>query len=894
MARSIYCFVILLGLGFGQLSAQGILNKTLSINIKQQPLEETLFMLMDQADVDLSFSNDIIPAKTVTLQVKNQSLKNVLDWLLRGTNIRYRLVRDQVVLFKSPLNQEKRYTISGFVEDAQTGERLIGVTIYDTYSRKGTTTNAYGFYSLTLDSDKVALKYSYVGYLLQSYNADLIENIRIDISLQETVTQLATITIASDSLNPETGIGTNMHEMNNETLANLPGFGGERDIIRSIHLLPGVQTGTDGIGGISVRGGSPDENLILIDDVPVYNFTHGAGLYSILNSDAVQKATLYKSEFPARFNGRLSSILDIRTKDGNKKELKGSVGINLLGFKGSLEGPIVRGQSSFFISARRSFVNWFLTGLSRAEKERNGQDGQTTYDFHDLNIKLNHAFSPSNRLFLSVYSGQDDYDDNGSEQESWTDKKYYADVSVDKSYQNRVKWSNTTASLRWNTIIGNQLFANTTLIYSNLDVRNHDLTQEISEFNFERINRRIEQQEIFGSTFSSSIRDFGAKVDLQYLPSPKHNLRAGAFFTHHIFQPGAFTFDQENYHLADSDAQLFGNSAAEADESGIYLEDEIEISPNLRINAGFTYVNWQISSKTYQSLQSRFSLAWQLEKGLSFTLGYSRMEQFIHRLFRSTLGLPSDLWVPSTANIGPRNADIFSLGLNLVLKPNAVVNIGTYYKKLNNLIEYSEGANFINNWEDNVTVGKGSAYGVELLYNQMVGRTSLQFAYALGFSNRQFDNINFGRTYPYRFDRRHNANINLNHQFNKWLDFSGSWIFNTGFAFSVPRQQYYIAIYNAQQDDVILQNVLDYGEKNDFRMPAYHRLDLNLRGKWETGKVQHALSFGVYNAYNRKNPLYYRVEKEPTIIDDRVIINSNYVEAWLMPVVPHVDYSIGF
>ena len=891
MIRDFYVILLFIAFSVQLGCAQSALDQLLNLNIKQQPLESALFILIDEANIDLSFSNDIIPDKKITLSVRNQPLKNVLDLLLRDTEVQYRLIGSQIVLYKKSKKKKERFTISGFVEDIETGERLIGVSIYDTYSQSGTTTNAYGFYSLTLRSDKIALKYSYLGYLLQGYNSELTDDQRVNIRLKKTVTQLETIVIASDS--SESEIGTSVHNIDEKALNNLPGFGGERDIIRSIHLLPGIQTGTDGIGGLSVRGGSPDENLILIDDVPVYNFTHAAGLYSIINSDAVQKATLYKSEFPARYNGRLSSILDIRTKDGNKNELKGSAGINLLGFKGTLEGPIITGKSSFFISARRSFVNWYLSPRAQNEKERNGLDGDTTYDFQDLNFKLNHAFSPNNRLFLSVYRGKDNYSNTNSFDGAI--QSFDPNVDAFVSYKDiyNLDWYNTTASLRWNSILGNKIFANTTLIYSNFDVRNHFLEEETYTFTWKRTDESRPLERIGGSSFNSSIRDYGAKIDLNYLPDPNHNIKLGAYYTNHAFQPGSLTINRSTYYLIDDD-QFNVDSREDVDEYGAYLEDEIQFNDDLILNAGLTYVNWQINDKQYLSLQPRLALAWKMDDVLALKVGYSRMEQFIHRLFQTSLGLPSDLWVPSTESIGPRNADIFSAGLDFYLQNKINLSFGAYYKKLNDLIDYSEGANFLNDWDKNVTIGQGNTYGLEFLLTQNLPKTSLQLSYTLSFANRQFDNINFGRTYPFRFDRRHNASFNLNHRFNKWLDFSASWVYNTGFAFTIPRQQYQVVIRNVGESFVEVVSPIDYGEKNDFRMPDYHRLDLNLRAQWKTKDLSHSFGFGVYNAYDRKNPLYYQLEKEPRIIENELIINNRFVEAWLIPIAPHFDYSIKF
>ncbi len=894
MRRYLFIISMLFFFGLQVGKSQGALDKLLNVDIKQQPLEKALYLLIDKADAHLSFSNDIIPDKEITLKAYNQPLSNILDLMLRDTDIQYRVVGSQIVLYSDQATTGQKVTISGFVEDAYSGEALIGVSIYDTYSGKGTTTNEYGFYSLTLPADEVAIKYSYVGYVLQPYRANLESNTQVDITLQPATTHLAMVTIASDSLWSNEPKGTSVHTFDEEALWNLPGFGGEKDIIRAIHLLPGIQTGTDGIGGFSVRGGNPDENLILIDDVPVYYFTHGAGLYSIVNSDAINKATLYKNDFPARYNGRLSSILDIRTKEGNKKEFNASAGINLLGVKGYLEGPIIPNRSSFFLSARKSLVNWYLSPITREEKERNGEIGQTTYDFYDLNLKVNHKLSNKNHLFLSVYRGNDQFSDEGHLHKSY----YYDNIGgqADYSYSNGLNWKNTTTSLRWNSVVSDQMFANLTLIYSRLEVDNHLLEIDSS---LSWISDQVaSSKELNISRFESGIEDIGAKLDFDFMPSPQHYVRFGFNYTRHFFRPGALSFSVRtdyNADLSGFDTQNFNNDRASTNEYGAYIENNFMINDQLSLDAGLAHVNWEFQDKIYRSWQPRLSMYWQIDPVLGVKASYSRMEQFIHRLSRSSLGLPSDLWVPSTVEVAPKTADVFSLEFDYV-RNQTRFSFGGFYKKFDGLIEYSEGANFLNNWEDNITSGQGDSYGLEILLEHNMPTTNFWLAYTLSYANRQFENINFGRTYPYRLDRRHSVNLNARHQFNKWLGASLSWVYTTGFAFNIPQEEYIVVVPDGDNDPGTTSGVpgLDFGAKNELRMPAYHRLDVNLNALFETGPVQHAISIGAYNLYNRKNPLYYRLKREYNIENNSIQKNSRYVQAWLMPLVPHLDYTLKF
>ncbi len=888
MKRYVLLIVVVLLGTLCRCAAQDILDRKFSINLKKISLEDALFTLMDEADINLTFSNDLIPTRVISINLKRQPLRTILSTLFRETNIGFQLVGDQIVLFKKPAPKRKRkFTISGFLEDAESGERLIGATIWDLTSGQGTITNAYGFFSLTLDEGKAEIQFNYLGYEPFKELYDLTKSYSAIIALERSLTLPEVEVVASDSTVREIRTGFSPIAIKASDIESMTSLGGEPDLARFTHLLPGVTTGTDGVGGLMVRGGSSGQNLILIDDVPVYDFGHGAGMFSVVNPLAISQATLIKGGFPARYSGRLSSVIDIRTREGNKQEFKARADLSLISGRLSLEGPIIKGKTSFFASGRVSYLNWFLSPLGKRAKAKNDLEGATLYDFYDFNLKLNHELGEKDHLFLSVYKGADKYEDESILEERLPTPIRSVWIKRDKTDEISWLWGNTTASLRWNHVFSNRLFANTTLTYSNLEVGYrygsedllvHQVTdEEIRYFDFHR--------------FASSIEDRGGRMDFDYMLSPKQNLHFGAKVVNHHFNPGVQILGGEQ----DPSSEVFNQAKQDAWEIAGYVEDEFRPVESLLLNIGLSFVNWRVEGRDYQSWQPRLSAYWNVGPHFGLKASYAQMSQFIHRLSRSSIGLPGDLWVGSTKDTPPQNSKQVTLGFEYETPDHLMVGVEGYYKDFTNILDYAEGATFLRNWEDNVTSGNGRAYGVEFFVEKDQGNLQGWISYTLSWADRQFDKINNGERFPFQFDRRHDFKIAIKQKLAGWLSFSANWQYSSGFATTVPIESYVVIVPDGvpgSRSGVVAQ---DFGQKNSFRMPDYHRLDMSLQAQHVTDRNVHVFGVGAYNVYDRRNPLYYRLDREFGFVNDELrLINSEFVQGWLLPFVPYLSYSIRF
>ncbi len=889
-----FSLILCLCLSLTALPAQEILKQAVSLSLHDTPLEKALFMLMDDYSVPLSFSNDILPDKHFTLQIRNRPLVAVLDLLLRDTKVSYRQVGRQIVLF--PVNYRvppasERHTISGFITDAKTGERLILASVLDRNSGQGTLTNEYGFFSLSLEAGEVSLQFSYLGFQPQERAFLLQEDRSLAIALHSDLMLQEVVVVAEDSILDGNKSGYSIELIDISDVLDMPALAGEADIIRMTHLLPGVQTGADGIGGIFVRGGDAGHNLVMIDGVPVYNISHAAGLFSILNSQAIRSARLVKGGFPARYGGRLASVLDIRTKEGNVKSFSGQAEVGMLTARLALEGPIIPNKSSFFLSGRRSFLNWFLKPVSRRFKAANGETGNTAYDFYDLNGKVNYTFSDRDKVYLSFYAGNDRFRNAGFGSQTFRiledgGGRDTLDFRLDHRYTEDYDWGNHTAAARWNHIFNPRMFANLTLTYSRLKVNfgynNTDSVQLVSPQTL--LTRNLD----YGQ-YRSSIQDFGGRVDFEAIPLPKHYVRFGAGISHHRFQPGLLRFTEQTEELAVG--SQIGNEPIQSLEYHLYAEDDISVNPYFNLNVGLRLASLMVESQAYFSVEPRFSFFWKTGPQFAVKGSMSHNSQFLHLLSSSGIGLPTDLWVPSTDKVKPQVARQWTLGLERKLPSGMHFSLEGYYKKMENLVTFAEGANFLNEWQKNITAGEGKAYGLETSLRKSWGRTTGWIAYTLAWAERRFDLVNQGNPYPFRYDRRHDFKIVLQQKVLPWLDISANWLFSSGLAFTAPVQKYEVSVPGLPYQRVV---ALDYGAKNQFRMPAYHRLDLGMTAAFKTRGLAHTLGAGVYNAYNRKNPVYYDLRMQLVNENFQLREKPEYVQVWLIPVMPYLNYSIKF
>lgn len=788
-------------------------------------------------------------------------------------------------------------TISGTITDAKTGETLLSANIYNSETLSGTASNTYGFYSLRQPQGLISISATFTGY--QSFTATftLTKDTVVNIAL-EPVIELDEVVISGQSPLQNirsTQMGT--IQLSPAKTEILPALLGETDIIKTFQLMPGVQGGTEGTSGFYVRGGGPDQNLILLDGVPVYNVSHLFGFMSVFNSDAIRNVTLIKGGFPARYGGRLSSVLDIRMKEGNNQEFKGSASIGIISSKLTLEGPIKSDKTSFIFSGRRSYIDLLSYPFQMAANKKygEGENFWVGYYLQDFNAKINHTFNNRHRLYLSVYTGKDKFflNDKYEYSDSWDGgQASYQYKYKDKA---RLQWGNTTGALRWNNIINNQLFANLTATVSDYKFR---LFEDYEEERIDLNEKRTEKSSYFYEYYSQ-IRDYGLKADFDFVPSPRHYLRFGMHNTLHYFSPGV-TVNKDNYGSGSTPIDtIYGNKNIPANEMMIYVEDEITLSYAIKLNAGLHYSNFNVQGSTYHSLEPRLSARYMVTSRISAKASYTKMQQYLHLLTNSSMGLPTDLWVPATKKIKPQKSQQLALGL--AYAPNTIyeLSIEGYYKYMENLIDYAEGASFFElnqgDWEDLVTSGNGESYGVEFLAQKHLGRISGWIGYTLSWANRQFDEIGSGEKYPYRYDSRHDISIVTTIKLSDKTDFGAAWVFRTGYPFTMEDEEFHSPFTffkepNSKNNDF---NTIEYFEnRNNYRMPDYHRLDLGFNFHKQKKRVYRTWSLGVYNAYARNNP--FMLYKDTEWDEQNHMSTTQLKQLSILNLIPYVRWGIKF
>ncbi|WP_430815996.1 TonB-dependent receptor [Carboxylicivirga sp. RSCT41] len=776
--------------------------------------------------------------------------------------IRLTLLLLCLTLYYGPLQAQNKYTISGYVSDGGTGEKLINANVYEPADYRGSATNLYGFYSLTLPAGTYQIIYSYVGFKSQVKTIELNADIQLNVAL-EYDSAIEEVTVLGGAVNNKLKDSQMSKEiLSVSTIKRLPAFMGEADIMKTLQLMPGVQSGSEGSSGLYVRGGGPDQNLILLDGVPVYNANHLFGFFSVFNTDAVKNVSLYKGGFPARFGGRLSSVIDVRMKEGNEKKIHGGAQLGLISSRFFIEGPIKKDKTAFHLSARRTYIDLLARPFMSTEET-------TGYFFYDINAKLNHKFSDRSRLYLSVYTGRDkaynEYDDEWEANSS--------------SYNDYMYWGNLTTALRWNYMFSNKLFMNATVTYSdyNFNVDSHYKENDQTDSN------------AFIYEYSSGIMDWSAKVEFDWYPTPGHELKFGANYTYHTFKPGVET-TKETDSTADDIIKTFGGNNTYASEMNMYIEDNFSLSPLLKANLGIHTSAFYVENTWYHSIEPRASIRYLITDDITLKAAYSKMQQYLHLLSNSTIGLPTDLWLPATKRIKPQVSDQYALGAVYDGIKNVELSAETFYKTMDKLIEYKEGVSFFGSsvgWEDMVETGRGEAYGLELMLRKEVGKTTGWLGYTWSKTSRQFDKLNFGNWFPARYDRRHDASIVISHKFNDRIDIGATWVYGTGNAITLPTHEIRL-LPAAEHDRVWYESNIPYFEhRNNYRMPDYHRLDFGINFHKQKKRGMRTWNISVYNVYNRQNPFFLYAGHN----DEG---NKVLKQITLFPILPSVSYTYKF
>lgn len=756
------------------------------------------------------------------------------------------------------------HTVSGYIRDVDTGESLIGATVYDLHSKQGTIANVYGFYSLTLPADTVKLRVSFVGYSTANETFQLDKDRTLDFSLQSGSVLEEVIVTAEETIETLPQMSTVSVPI--EQIQQAPVLMGEVDVLKTIQLLPGIQGGNEGTSGVYVRGGGPDQNLILIDGVPVYNASHLFGFFSIFNADAINNVSVVKGGFPARYGGRLSSVIDISMKEGNNKEVKGKGSIGLISSRFTIEGPIKNENTSFILSGRRTYIDLLTRPLVKAATDGDVVAG---YFFQDLNAKINHRFSDRDRVYLSFYGGKDKFYARDRYDYSWDDVE-------ESEYEAGLQWGNVITAVRWNHLFSPKLFSNVTGTFSTYNFEIFDKYKEVRE-DGDNLNEEI--------SYLSGIRDFALKADFDYMPHPDHHVKFGSMAISHRFKPGVFAFDSE----VEQDT-TFGAKSDYSFEVSTYVENDFAIGDRLRINAGLHAALFSAEGEQFASLQPRVSGRYLVSSDFSIKASYAEMTQFVHLLANGGLGLPTDLWVPATDRIKPQESWQVAVGA-AKSAGKYELSIESYYKEMENLIEYTDGATFFNtddDWEEKVVSGEGRSYGVELLLQKKTGRLSGWVGYTLSKTTRQFEELNFGEVFPYKFDRRHDVSIVSVYKAKDNLSLSGAWVYGTGNAISLPDSQWpYFEPNEFASSFYSWRNIEYYPERNNYRMRSYHRLDLSIAMSKQKPRGVRTWTLGTYNTYSRRNPFFI-----DTVYDDDG--DKKFAQYSLFPIIPYLTYSFEF
>lgn len=778
-----------------------------------------------------------------------------------------RFIAVLLFVFPAVVCAQQKYTLSGFIKDTANGETLIGANLNIQGLSKGVTSNQYGFYSITLAEGTYTVNISFAGYMAKQIEVNLTGNTDLNILMQQRfVTEEQVVVLAKRRDANVKNAQMGKIDLSVDKIKSLPSLMGEVDILRVIQLLPGVQNAGEGNAGFYVRGGGPDQNLILLDEAVVYNTGHLFGFFSIFNADAIKNASLIKGGMPAQYGGRLSSVLDIAMKDGNDKQLQVDGGLGLIASRVSIQGPLKKEKASFILSGRRTYIDALVKPFVKKESSFYGSG----YYFYDVNAKMNYRFSEKDRIFLSGYFGRDVFTFRNSKQ----------------SFSANIPWGNSTATFRWNHIFNRKLFSNTTLVYN--------------DYNFEF----VAQQNDFEISLKSGIRDLNAKVDFDFYPVPAHKIKFGAVYTYHRFKPSVVSGRQGNTVFNPNNALI-----KYAGETGLYIQDDWEISEKLKVHAGLRYSNFtqlgpyqlftddnagnHIDSVVYAAgkkvvsyggLEPRFTLRYAVDDETSIKASVTRNLQYIHLVTNAGSTLPTDLWVPSTHRVQPQKSWLYAMGFFKNFQNNTwETSVELYYKNMQNQIEYKEGYTpSLRDPEIDFTFGRGWSYGAEFFVNKTRGRLTGWVGYTLSFTNRRFKDLNEGNTFPAKYDRRHDMSFVTMYELNKNWKFGTVFVFGTGNATTIPERFYVI-------NGVLTQ---EYGKLNGYRLKPYHRLDLAAtytKTPKKRRKFTSSWVFGVYNMYSRLNPYFIYFDQEGSPYNGSLTIQPKKVA--LFPIIPSVTYN---
>ncbi len=762
-----------------------------------------------------------------------------------------------VLLVPSLAYSQKTYTISGKISDSETGEDLIGVSVLAPEIVKGVASNSYGFFSLTLPAGTYLIRFSYLGYNSEERDIILDENFIYDVELKPTVLDIDEIIVSSERDDRNiSGTETGLEILNLKKIASIPVIFGEKDLLKTIQLLPGISTGSESSTGLNVRGGSTGQNLIILDEAPVYGSSHLAGFFSVFNSDAIKDVTIYKGGVPASYGERASSVIDIKMKEGNNKSFSMSGGIGLVSSQLTVEAPLIKDRMSFILSARRTYADLIAKAILPEDLLRNDMQ----FYFYDANAKLNYTINQNNRIFLSGFFGKDVF-------------SLGSDIGTN--------WGNATGTLRWNHIANKRLYLRSSLIYS-----------------------RYSYGFIFGQTslrLKTGIEDIIFKEDATLYVNPDNTLKFGVKATYHYFKPGELLVD-DNFNL--------GMAAGEkrAIQAAFYIQNEQNITNNLTANYGvrvsgfsqigpgwfYNYLDQRepVDSSYFDkgkivdlniSIEPRVAVNYRFNQESSLKLSYNRMSQYLHLLSNTTSGSPADVWIPTSNNLKPVFVDHISAGFFRNFMENSVeTSVEIYYKSINNTVDYKDGADIIfdKHVESQLVTGIGRSYGIEFYAEKKTGNLNGWISYTLSRTENKIEGINKYKWYPVRYDKTHDLSIVTTYKLSNRLNISCIWVYSTGNAVTFPSGKYII-----DNNPVPL-----YTERNGYRMPSYHRLDMSLTlNSKKDRRFKSSWDLSVYNLYNRYNAYMITFRESETVQGE-----TEAVQLSLFGIIPSLTWKFKF
>lgn len=768
--------------------------------------------------------------------------------------------------------------ISGIISEFGSKERLVNAAVYEKISNSGVYSDKDGYYTLFISPGISQLNYSYVGFKPFRIEKNLTHDTTINVVLERSIEKIDEILITEQRFrNKLESSQISVERLSLKTIIQLPSLAGEQDILKSLQLLPGIQSGAEGLSSLNVRGGSYDQNMILLDGIPVYNHSHLFGFLSIFNPEAINSISIIKGGYPAWYGGRVSSFVDITMKDGNSSSYHSNLNLGIISSRVMLEGPIIKDKSSFILTARRSMIDVFFKPFIRNKTPK--------YLFYDGSIKLNYSFSSQNRVFLTIFLGEDKIGDKNLFEEITFNQRNYQEI-INQKYG----WNNLASSLRWNYINSNNIIFNTQLNFSRYRYN------DSYKYAFARIESGSAIKQTYNFDHFSGIQEIELNHSETYIFS-KHNIKAGASFNLQRIDPDFNGYVIKTIAGSTIQDTIIGDYQIESKSYSAFLNDEISISDKVSLNIGLRNTGYFVQNTLYLSIEPRISIKYELSPELTLKSAYSLSDQYIQMLSSSNIFLPTDLWVPVTKTITPVKSNQAVAGfVYKFLNDNLLISFEGYYKNYYNLIEFKEGSSLLGyfyNIDERVERGTGNSYGLETLIEKPKGSITGWIGYTLAWSNRKFETINQGRSFPYKYDRRHNITLVLQHRLNEHFDINIDWIFSTGSALTIGFEKYPIFYNQLVKSDFLegIKMVGDeiiqyYNQKNNYRLPAYHRLDIGINWNLKSNRNNHLISIGLYNAYNRLNAfnLYLSGNGNQTTL-------KKYT---LFPIIPYISYSLKF